>query len=218
MTTRRAPTASEPVGVLTPNTGVKTSTLVWRDDGWRVVALHARSARERRALRRSSRGLAPAQPSRPVGRESYPLIRLSVLEQLREDAIKALKAGEHDLAGALRLVVSELQKDVKDGDGDELAVLRREHKRRLEAATQFQNANRPDLAHKETAEAQMIAQYLPPDLSDEQLSEIVSNAISQTGASTPKDMGAVMKVVMEQAGGLVDGKRASSAVRTALSA
>jgi uncharacterized protein len=144
--------------------------------------------------------------------------RLSVLEKLREDAMKALKAGERDLAGALRLVVSELQKDVKDGDGDELGVLRREHKRRIEAATQFQNANRPDLAHKETAEAHMIAQYLPPDLSDEQLAEIVSNAISQTGASTPKDMGAVMKVVMEQAGGLVDGKRASSAVRTALSA
>ncbi len=88
-------------------------------------------------------------------------------------------------------------------------MLRREHKRRLEAATQFENANRPDLAQKEQAEAAMIARYLPPDLSDEQLDEIVASAIAQTGASRPKDMGPVMKVVMDQAGGLVDGKRAS---------
>ena len=114
--------------------------------------------------------------------------------------------------------MSELQKDVKDGDGDELAVLRREHKRRVEASTQFQNANRPDLADKETAEAQMIARYLPPELSDQQLSQIVTDAIQRTGATSPKDMGAVMKVVMEQAGGLVDGKRASDAVKAALSA
>jgi uncharacterized protein YqeY len=143
---------------------------------------------------------------------------LSVLEKVRADAIRALKAGERDLAGALRLVVSELQKDVKDGDGDELAVLRREHKRRLEASTQFQQANRPDLADKEAAEAQMIAQYLPPDLSDEQLSEIVTKAIAQTGASSIRDMGAVMKVVRLEAGGMVDGKRASDAVRAALGA
>ena len=116
------------------------------------------------------------------------------------------------------MVASELQKDVKEGAGDEMAVLRREHKRRLEAATQFQNANRPDLAHKEAAEAEMIARYMPPDLSDEQLAEIVQRAVAQSGASSPRDMGAVMKLVMEEAGGLVDGKRASAAVRAALDA
>ena len=139
-----------------------------------------------------------------------------MLEQVRADVISAMKAGERDVAVALRMLVSELQKDVKDGDGDELAVLRREHKRRLEAATQFENANRPDLAHKEQAEAVMIARYLPPDLSDQQLGEIIAAAIEQTGASGPRDMGAVMKVVKDQAGGLVDGKRASDAVRAAL--
>lgn len=127
-----------------------------------------------------------------------------------------MKAGERDVAGALRLLVSELQKDVKEGDGDELAVLRREHKRRVEAATQFQNANRPDLAHREQAEAEMISRYLPPDLSDEQLDEIIVAAIAETGATGPRDMGPVMKLVMDQAGGLVDGKRASDAVRAAL--
>ena len=127
-----------------------------------------------------------------------------------------MKAGERDVAGALRLLVSELQKDAKEGDGDEMVVLRREHKRRIEAATQFQNANRPDLAQQEQAEAAMIARYLPPDLTDEQLDEIVAEALAQTGATGPRDMGAVMKVVMDRAGGLVDGKRASEAVRTAL--
>ncbi len=129
-----------------------------------------------------------------------------------------MKAGDRDEAGALRLLVSELQRDAKEGKGDELAVLRREHKRRLEAATQFENGNRPDLVQQEQAEAEMISRYLPPDMSDEQLSEIVGEAIAQTGASEPKDMGQVMKVVMERAGGLVDGKRASTAVRAALGA
>ncbi len=127
-----------------------------------------------------------------------------------------MKAGERDVAGALRLLVSELQKDAKEGDGDELAVLRREHKRRLEAASQFRNANRPDLAHKEQAEAEMISRYLPPDLSDDQLDQIVTDAIAETGATGPRDMGSVMKLVMDRAGGLVDGKRASEAVRAAL--
>ena len=154
----------------------------------------------------------------PVARASYPLFRLSVLEKVREDVVKALKAGERDVAGALRLIVSELQKDVKEGDGDEIAVLRREHKRRVEAATQFRSANRPDLAHKEAAEAEMIARYMPPDLSDEQLTEIVQRAVQETGAESPKDMGVVMKRVMAEAGGLVDGKRASAAVKAALGA
>jgi uncharacterized protein YqeY len=141
---------------------------------------------------------------------------LNVLEQVRADVIRAMKAGDRDAAGALRLLVSELQKDAKEGDSDELAVLRREHKRRLEAESQFRNANRPDLAHKEQAEAEMISRYLPPDLSDDQLDQIVTDAIAQTGATGPRDIGPVMKSVMDQAGGLVDGKRASDAVRTAL--
>ncbi len=129
-----------------------------------------------------------------------------------------MKAGDRVLANALRLLVSELQKDAKEGKGDELAVLRREHKRRLEAEAQFRDADRPELADQERAEAEMISRYLPPDMSDEQLAVIVDQGITQTGASSPKDMGQVMKVVMDLAGGQVDGKRASAAVRTALGA
>jgi hypothetical protein len=62
----------------------------------------------------------------------------------------------------------------------------------------------------------MISRYLPPDLSDDQLDQIVTDAVAQTGATGPRDIGPVMKLVMDQAGGLVDGKRASDAVRTAL--
>ena len=139
-----------------------------------------------------------------------------MLEQVRADVISAMKSGERDVAAALRMLVSELQKDVKEGAGDELAVVRREHKRRLEAATQFEKANRPDLVHKEQAEAAMIARYLPPDISDEKLDGIIAEAIAETGATGPRDLGPVMKVVKDRAAGLVDGKRASDAVRAAL--
>lgn len=128
-----------------------------------------------------------------------------------------MKAGEKDVVGALKLLQYELQRDDKEGDSDELAVLRREHKRRLEAATQFAAGGRADLARQHESEAHLIATYLPPDLGDEQLDEIIAEAIAETGANTPKDMGQVMKLVMDRSGGLVDGKRAATAVREALS-
>jgi len=156
-------------------------------------------------------------PDLPVGRASYPAEELSVLEQVRADAVRALKAGDRDLAGALRLLLSELQKDAREGTGDELAVLRRERKRRLDAAEQFQAGNRPELAQKEQGEAEMISGYLPAELDDAKLEELVRAAIAEVGASSPKDMGAVMKAVMASTDGQVDGRRASAAVKAALS-
>jgi uncharacterized protein YqeY len=143
---------------------------------------------------------------------------VTVLEQVRTDMTTAMKAGEKQRVGALRLVLSELQKDVKEGAGDELAVLRRERKRRLEAAEQFRDGGRPELAEQEESEAKIIEAYLPSELADAELEAIVSAAIAETGASEPKDMGQVMKVVMAKAGGRADGKRASARVREALSA
>ena len=130
----------------------------------------------------------------------------------------AMKAGEKDRVGALRLVLSELQKAQKDGFGDETAVLRRERKRRLEAAEQFRDGGRPELADQEEAEARIIEGYLPAELGDAELDAIVQAAIAETGASGPKDMGQVMKAVMAKAGGRADGKRASARVREVLSA
>jgi uncharacterized protein len=130
----------------------------------------------------------------------------------------AMKAGEKQRVGALRLVLSELQKAAKEGGGDELAVLRRERKRRLEAAEQFRDGGRPELAEQEESEAKLIEAYLPAELGDAELDEIVAAAIEETGASSPKDMGQVMKAVMARSGGRADGKRASARVREALSA
>jgi uncharacterized protein len=141
---------------------------------------------------------------------------VTVIEQVRGDMTSAMKAGEKDRVGALRLVLSELQKAQKDGNADELAVLRRERKRRLEAAEQFRGGGRPELAEQEEAEAKLIEGYLPAELGDSELDAIVAAAIAETGASDAKDMGQVMKVVMAKAGGRADGKRASARVREAL--
>jgi len=142
---------------------------------------------------------------------------VTVAEQVRADIMSAMKAQEKERVGALRLVLSELQKAAKEGSDDELAVLRRERKRRLEAASQFRDGGRPELADQEEAEAELISGYMPAELGDEELDAIVGAAIAETGASSPKDMGQVMKVVMAKSGGRADGKRASARVREALS-
>jgi hypothetical protein len=140
----------------------------------------------------------------------------TISEQLKADVTGAMKAGEKERVGALRLVLSELQRAAKDGSGDELAVLRRERKRRLEAAEQFRSGDRPELAAQEESEAELIASYLPAELSDEELDALVTRAIADTGASSARDMGQVMKAVMAASGGRADGKRTSARVREAL--
>ncbi len=129
-----------------------------------------------------------------------------------------MKGGEKQRVGALRLVLSELQKDAKEGSGDELAVLRRERKRRLDAAAQFRGGGRPELAAQEESEARLIEAYLPGELSDAELDALVREAIAQTGASSPRDLGQVMKSVMASADGRADGRRTSARVREALGA
>jgi uncharacterized protein len=143
---------------------------------------------------------------------------VSFIDQVRSDMTSAMKAGDKERVGALRLVLSELQKDAKDGGTDELAVLRRERKRRLEAAEQFRDAGRSELAEGEEAEAKIIEGYMPAELDDAELDAIVQAAIAETGATDPKDMGQVMKAVMAKSDGRADGKRASARVREALSA
>jgi hypothetical protein len=143
---------------------------------------------------------------------------MTVTEQLRSDITGAMKAGEKGRVTALRLVLSELQKADKEGSDDELTVLRRERKRRLEAAVQFRDGGRPELADQEESEAELIAGYLPAELTDAELDQMVATAVSETGASSPKDMGQVMKAVMAASGGRADGKRTSARVREALGA
>ncbi|MCW2958986.1 MAG: hypothetical protein JWP18_1789 [Solirubrobacterales bacterium] len=141
---------------------------------------------------------------------------MTLTDTVKGDLIAAMKAGEKDRVGALRLVLSELQKATKEGSGDEQAVLRRERKRRVEAATAFRANGRDELADAEEAEAQIIETYLPAELGDDELRAIVQAAVTRVGASSPKDMGAVMKAAMPQIAGRADGKRVSALVNESL--
>ena len=141
---------------------------------------------------------------------------LDLAEQIKSDVATAMKAGDRDRVGALRLVLSELQKAAKDGDSDEEAVLRRERKRRRESEAAYSEAGRTDLAAAEAYEAGVIESYLPAELDDAELDALVARAIAETGASEPRDMGNAIKHVMAAAGGRADGKRVSTKVKEAL--
>jgi uncharacterized protein len=143
---------------------------------------------------------------------------VSILEQVQEDVRTAMKAGERERAAALRMVVDALQQDAKLGDGDEVAVLQRERKKRLEAADAFRGGGRGEQADTEQSEAKLIEAYLPEQLSDEELGEQVSAAIAETGATEQSQMGQVMSAVMPKVGGRADGKRVSQVVRERLGA
>ena len=142
---------------------------------------------------------------------------MSILEQVQEDVKSAMKAGERERVGRLRMIVNALQVEQKEGKGDEVAALQRERKRRLDAAEALREGDRTEQAESEEAEAKLIEDYLPEQLSDEELSELVAGAIEESGASEPKDMGGVMKVLMPKVGGRADGKRVSALVKEKLS-
>ena len=140
---------------------------------------------------------------------------------MKSDATDALKAGDRERAGALRLVASELQKAHKEAGGgevDEVAVLQRERKRRLESAEAYRGGGREDLAAGEEGEAALIEAYLPEQLSDDELHAIVGDAVAESGASSPKEMGRVMSMVMPRVQGRADGKRVSALVKEKLTA
>jgi uncharacterized protein YqeY len=141
---------------------------------------------------------------------------MDIAEQIKSDLQGAMRAGERERVAALRLVLSELQKAAKEGGDDELAVLRRERKRRLEAAGAYRDGDRADLAEGEEAEAALIAGYLPAELSETELTVIVEQAVRESGAASQKDMGVAMRHAMAAVDGRADGKRVSGLVRTAL--
>jgi uncharacterized protein YqeY len=141
---------------------------------------------------------------------------MAIQDQIKLDLQGAMRAGEKQRVGALRLVLSELQKSVKEGSDDELAVLRRERKRRLEAARAYREAGRDDLAGGEESEGELIGGYLPAELSDEELATIVEQAVRDSGAQSVKDLGQAMKQAMAAVDGRADGKRVSGLVRASL--
>src|SRR5579875_3190089 len=122
---------------------------------------------------------------------------MAIVDQVESDMKSALRAGDRERTSALRLLLAELRKAHKEGDGDELAVLRRERKRRADAAAAYRAAGRSDLAEREEGEAQLLAAYLPSELSAGELAELVREA-------------------MAAAQGRAEGSRLAAAVRAAL--
>lgn len=142
---------------------------------------------------------------------------MPIADRVKSDMTAAMKAGERDRVQALRMVLSSLQQAAKEGGDDEVGVLRRERKRRHDAATAFRDGGRRELADKEEREAGMISTYLPAELSDEELERVVAEAVRETGAAEARDMGKVMGRVMPLIGSRADGGRVSAKVREALS-
>ena len=146
---------------------------------------------------------------------------MSITERIQKDLTTAAKARDKDRLAALRLVLDALNKEAKEARGAldderEVAVLKRERKRRAEAAEAYRNGGRSELAASEEAEAAVIEEYLPEQISDEELEALVADALSETGAASQKEMGKVMSAVMSKAGGRADGRRVSELVRQRL--
>jgi uncharacterized protein YqeY len=141
---------------------------------------------------------------------------ISILEQVQADTRAAMKDGERERAVALRMVANALQQEAKQGESDEPTVLQRERKKRLEAAEAFRRGGSEERAAAEESEARLIEGYLPQQLTDQELDELVTAAIEQAGASGPGDLGKVMSALMPGVAGRADGQRVSGAVRERL--
>lgn len=152
---------------------------------------------------------------------------MSLKERLRADLTTAMKAGDKGRSSTLRMVLAAITTEEVAGkearqlsDDDVVTVLTREAKKRREAAEAFAEGDRPEQAEKERSEAAVIAEYLPEQLSAEEVQEIVSAAIAQTGAADegPRAMGKVMGVVTPQTKGRADGGAVAAEVRRQLGA
>lgn len=144
-------------------------------------------------------------------------------QTLREDLQAALRSRDEVRLSTLRMLLAAVQKEQVAGDvarrldDEELqAVLRREAKKRREAATAFEDAGRPDRAERERAELAVVEGYLPAQLDDDELTALVAAAIADTGAEGPRAMGQVMKAVTASVAGRADGRRVSAEVRRQL--
>jgi Uncharacterized conserved protein len=145
----------------------------------------------------------------------------AIEERIKADTVVALKAGDKQRTQALRLFTAALKKERIDAgatpdEAGEIVVLKRERKRRLEAAELYDKAGRDDLAAKERYEEEIVAGYLPEELADDALTAIVDQTIAEMGAATPKDMGKVMGAVMKKVAGRADGTLVNRLVRSRL--
>jgi uncharacterized protein YqeY len=143
--------------------------------------------------------------------------------RIKDDAVAALKAGDKRLRMALNTIVAELKKARIDGmkqpmEADELAVLKRERKRRHDAIELFEKGDRTELAEQARYEEQLLAAYMPEELSADELQALVDDAVAASGAASPRDIGKVMALLMPRVAGRADGKLVSDLVRVRLGA
>ena len=146
---------------------------------------------------------------------------MSLIGRLEDDLRDAMLARENERRDALRLILSSLRSAEKDlqrelSDDEELQVLQRERKRRIEAAEAFREGGREEQAQKEEAELAILEEYMPEPLNEEDLERIVDDAIAENGATSMRDMGRVMADVMPQIAGRADGSFVSQLVREKL--
>jgi hypothetical protein len=146
---------------------------------------------------------------------------MTLIEQIEADVKESMRARDAERRDALRLILSSLRSAEKDlqrpltGD-EELQVLQRERKRRLEAAEAFRTAGRDQQADGEEAELAILQEFMPEPISEEELERIVDDAIAETGATNIRDMGRVMADVMPQVAGRADGSAVGQFVREKL--
>jgi uncharacterized protein len=146
---------------------------------------------------------------------------VTLIEELEDDVKDAMRAGDAARRDALRLIVASLKSAEKDllrplTEDEELQVLQRERKKRIEAAEAFRGGGREEQAAKEEAELAVLEEFMPEPLSEEELEQILDDAIAENGATSMRDMGRVMKDVMPQIAGRADGAAVSQMLREKL--
>ncbi len=147
---------------------------------------------------------------------------MSLKEKIESDSKAALKSGEKDKLSALRLLSAaiknaEIEKREELTDEEIFQVIAREARKWEEAALIYKEANEIERARKEEFQTATIKAYLPPQLSEEEISEIIKAALIETGAKELKDIGRVMQIVMPKVKGKADGKRVNELVKEMLS-
>jgi uncharacterized protein YqeY len=146
---------------------------------------------------------------------------MSLIAQIEDEVKEAMLARDGQRRDALRLILASLRAAEKDlqrplSDGEELQVLQRERKKRIEAAEAFHGAGRDEQAAKEEAELAVLQEFMPEPLSEEELEQIVDDAIAENGATSLQDLGRVMADVMPQIAGRADGSAVGQLVREKL--
>jgi len=148
---------------------------------------------------------------------------MGIKEQLQSDLTEAIRSRNEIVSGTIRMVLTSIRNEEVSGkeertlaDAEIITVLTREAKKRREAADAFADAGRADKAELEKAEGEVIAKYLPAQMSEDDVKKLVAAAIAQSGAAGPGDMGKVMGILKPQVAGKADGGLVSGLVKAAL--